>query len=289
MNYEHKPVLLQKVIEYLKPKALGVYVDGTLGGGGYAEKILEACGPDGKLIGIDMDDAALQASRERLAKFGARAEIRKANFSEVAKIEADGIVLDLGVSSFQFDEGSRGFSFSKTAPLDMRMDRSSKLTAGYVVNNFSELELEKIFKEYGEERFSRGIAREIVERRCEKRIETTVELSNIIRCAYSAKARHGRTDPATKVFQALRIFVNGELENLKKFLGTAPKLLKQGGRLVIISYHSLEDRIVKVAFKELSACAEFKILTKKVVTADRSEVLQNRRARSAKLRAIERI
>lgn len=286
--YKHTPVLLKEVIKYLNPVSGGIYVDGTVGGGGYSEAILTASAPDGRVIALDVDDAAIEASRIYLARFGARASVRKGSYSDIAGVAAscpqgvDGMVLDLGISSHQVDEPARGFSFSKDAPLDMRMDMMGEMTASDIVNEYSQEDIEKIFRDYGEERFSKKIAAFIVERRKKQRLKTTFELANVCCAAYPR--RHERIHPATRVFQALRIAVNGELENLNNFLFEAPQFLKKNGRLVVVSYHSLEDRLVKNRFRELKGA--FVILTKKPIVASDEEAARNPRARSAKLRAI---
>lgn len=287
MIFEHTPVLLKEVIEFLAPKSGGRYFDGTLGGGGYASAILTAVGDSGELVGVDLDDDAIVAAKQRLEKFGSKAIIENSSYAEVAKFgKFDGMVLDLGVSSFQFDEGSRGFSFMKDGPLDMRMDKNARTTAEEVVNKFSEKSLEDIFKNYGEERFAGRIARRIVETRRKNRITTTKQLEEICFVSYPPPLRKGRIHPATRVFQALRIKVNGELENLENFLKSAPKVLNENGRIVIVSYHSLEDRLVKINFKKLADEGGFELLTKKPVSPSEEEIERNARARSAKLRGI---
>jgi len=291
IKFEHKSVLLKQVIDHLAPKSGGIYFDGTLGGAGYAEAILEASGPDGVLVGVDIDDLAISASRSRLERFGSRAKIVRDSYANVLKIandlgvKFDGAVLDLGISSPQVDAAERGFSFSKDAPLDMRMDRRLAATAAEIVNSCGQDELADIFDRLGEERFASKIARAIVLKREASPIATTAQLEEICWVAYPPKFRHGRTHPATKVFQALRIAVNRELENLEKFLGDICKSLNQGGRVVIVSFHSLEDRIVKNAAKAMNISGEVEILTKKPVEADELETEDNPRSRSAKLRA----
>ncbi|PIR17657.1 MAG: 16S rRNA (cytosine(1402)-N(4))-methyltransferase [Deltaproteobacteria bacterium CG11_big_fil_rev_8_21_14_0_20_49_13] len=288
----HIPVLLNEVIDILGPKSDGVYFDGTLGFGGYAEAMLKKSSPHGKVIATDFDDDAIEASKERLAEFGERFVAVKGNFSSAAdialerNINFDGMVLDLGVSSCQFDKAAKGFSFSKEGPLDMRMDKGSERTASDMVNNYSGRELEEIFKTYGEEKFARRIATKIIEKRNQKVLESTRELEEICFVAYPPNLRHGRVHPATKVFQALRIVVNSELENLERFLKSAPHALNEGGKIVVVSYHSLEDRIVKRGFKSLGGLGGFKVLTKKPVIPTEKETEENPRARSAKLRAI---
>lgn len=289
--YEHKPVLLQKVIEFLAPSPSGIYFDGTLGGGGYAEAILEAAKPDGIVIGVDVDDAAIEASFDRLKKFGGRIKVEHANYADidaVAKrhdVKFDGAVLDLGVSSHQFDEAERGFSFSKDAALDMRMDKRGSLTAEDIVNTYSQKDLEEIFETYGDERFGRRIAKAIVDARKRGRIGRTSDLEKICYTSYPAALRHGRIHPATRVFQAIRIEVNAELKNLEKFLEDVFKTLKTGGRVVVVSYHSLEDGIVKRFFRKLAAEGGVQQLTKKPLVPSDDEIKENPRSRSAKLRA----
>lgn len=283
MTY-HTPVLLKEIVAQLQPHRGGVYLDATLGGGGHATELLRASAPDGRLIGLDWDEEALVASRERLNEWGARVALVRANFAEleealmnVGVTAVDGIVFDLGVSSRQLDEPTRGFSFQREGPLDMRMDRSAGRTAMEILNTASEAELADIFYLYGEERRSRSIARRIVAARP---IETTTQLAVLI------GPRHSRIHPATRVFQALRIYVNDELGNLKRGLEAASRVVKSGGRIAVISFHSLEDRIVKRYFKETPT---LRVITKKPVTATEEELETNPRARSAKLRVAEKI
>ena len=286
MTY-HTPVLLREVVDQLRPRSRGLYVDATVGGGGHATEILRASVPDGQLIGLDRDDEALAASRERLNEWGTRSQLVRANFGEleealmsVGVTAVDGIVFDLGVSARQFDEPSRGFSFQQEGPLDMRMDRSQGVTAREVLHTASEKDLADIFYLYGEERRSRFIAKRIVAARRRAPIETTTQLADLI------GPRRGKIHPATRVFQALRIYVNDELGNLKRGLEAATRVLRTGGRVVVISFHSLEDRIVKRYFKETPA---LHIITRKPVTATEEEIEQNPRARSAKLRVAEKL
>jgi 16S rRNA (cytosine1402-N4)-methyltransferase len=288
---KHIPVLLKEVIEYLAPASGKTYLDGTLGAGGYAEKILEASAPDGKVVGIDIDDEALKESHARLAIFKDRAKIEHQSYAEIAALSKewgmlfDGIVLDLGISSMQVDTGERGFSFSKNGPLDMRMDKNSDLTVEYIVNAYSEDELKEIFLKFGEEKFAGRIAGKIAGQRGMKAITTTEELENICYRAYPQSLRHLKIHPATRTFQALRIAVNGELNNLEKFLCDVPRALKNGGRAVVVSYHSLEDRLVKSSFRKFAGEGKAEILTKKPVSPAEEEIKNNPRARSAKLRA----
>ncbi len=283
MTY-HTPVLIEEVVALLQPRGGALYVDATVGGGGHAEAILRAAAPDGRLIGLDWDEEALAASRERLKEWGARVRLVRANFAELDEAlmnegvtTVDGIVFDLGVSSRQFDEPSRGFSFLREGPLDMRMDRSTGRTAAEVVNTASEKELADIFFRFGEERRARAIARRIVAARP---IETTTQLANLI------GRRRGGIHPATRVFQALRIYVNNELENLKRGLAAATRVLKPGGRIAVISFHSLEDRIVKRHFRETPS---LRVITRKPVRPTEQEIERNPRARSAKLRVAEKM
>lgn len=308
MTY-HTPVLLREVVELLQPHAGGIYVDATLGGGGHAEAILQASAPDGVLFGLDRDLEALEASRERLRGFGDRVRLVHANFADVEEVlmsagvtAVDGVVFDVGVSSRQLDEPSRGFSFQREGPLDMRMDRAGGPTAAEVLCSASAEELAKIFRVYGEERRAGAIARRIVQERAVRPLATTTELARLVE-AVLGRSR-GAIHPATRVFQALRIYVNRELENLPRGLTAALRLLKPGARLVVIAFHSLEDRIVKQFFRQHSsgcvcppglarcACgrtAALRIVTRKPVTASEAERWVNPRARSAKLRVAEKI
>ena len=290
MNY-HTPVLLEEVLHQLQPHTGGLYVDGTLGGGGHTEAILRASAPDGRVIGLDRDDEAIATSRARLSEFGARAQLVTANFSELREVLAklqvagvDGVIFDLGVSSRQLDEPTRGFSFQRDGPLDMRMSQSASLTAREVLATETQEELARIFFEYGEERRSRAIARRIVEQRKHEPLETTAQLVRLIERVLGPK--RGPVHPATRTFQALRIHVNRELENLREGLVVATEVLNPGGRLVVISFHSLEDRSVKWYFRETST---LRILTKKPLMAGEEECEANPRSRSAKLRAAEKI
>jgi 16S rRNA (cytosine1402-N4)-methyltransferase len=286
MTY-HTPVLLAEVVALLQPHGGALYVDATVGGGGHASEMLRAAMPDGRLIGLDWDDEALVASRERLDEWGARVQLVHANFGEleqalmsVGVTAVDGIVFDLGVSSRQFDEPTRGFSFQREGQLDMRMDRSLGRTAREVLQTASESALADIFFHYGEERHSRAIARRIVAYRQRTPIATTTQLADL------TGPRRGKIHPATRVFQALRIYVNDELGNLKRGLEGATRVLKSGGRVAVISFHSLEDRIVKRYFRETPT---LRIITRKPVIATEQEIEQNPRARSAKLRVAEKI
>ncbi|MBQ9280150.1 MAG: 16S rRNA (cytosine(1402)-N(4))-methyltransferase RsmH [Clostridia bacterium] len=304
MEFKHEPIMLRECIENLKIKSDGVYVDGTIGGAGHSSKIVEKL-ESGTLIGIDRDQEALAASRKRLENFshvllvhGKHEDILH-HVRELGFENVDGILLDLGVSSYQIDEASRGFSYTKDAPLDMRMDRSSGISARDVIRTYSQEELEKIFLEYGEEKFSRRIAEKIVTEREIKDIETTYELADLIRSV----AHKDAVDSFKRIFQALRIEVNGELKELRKTVFDCVELLKSGGRLCIITFHSLEDRIVKDAFidlqgkctcpKDFPKCVcgyqSFgKIITKKPIVPSKEEEEWNPRSKSAKLRVFEK-
>ena len=279
-EFVHVPVLSREVVEGLAIRSGGSYLDATVGGGGHSALILAAA-QDVKLSAIDQDQSALLAAREKL---GDRAVYHQLNFAEFdpGETKFDGILADLGVSSAQFDIADRGFSFRHEAALDMRMDQRQELTAADIVNHWEESELAKIFYTYGEERLSRRIARRIVERRP---FTTTTELADAIAGSVPKQYRYGRIHPATRTFQGLRIAVNRELEVLEQFVEKAPTWLKPGGRIAIISFHSLEDRIVKHRLKE---SALLTVLTKKPIVAPENEIRENVRARSAKLRIAER-
>jgi 16S rRNA (cytosine1402-N4)-methyltransferase len=307
----HEPVLIREVLESLVLKPGGIYVDGTVGGGGHAQAILAATAPDGIVIGIDRDDDALSESARVLESFGTRTFLVKGNYADMKGIlsrlgmeRVDGIVLDLGVSSHQLETAGRGFSFTKPAPLDMRMDRDAPWTARELVNTADPRELKRILREYGEELQAGRIARAIVERRKAGPIETTDELAGIIASAMPARMSHGRIHPATRTFQALRIAVNDELESLHRGIASGIDSLKEGGRFSVISFHSLEDRMVKDLFRDASrgcrcppdlpvcACGgrpRLRVITRKPVRPGEEEVEHNPRARSAKLRTAERI
>lgn len=294
----HVPVMVAEVLEFLVPQAGGVYVDLTAGDGGHMVALLEASRPDGRVIGFDVDATAIARARERMARFGARAQVLHDNYANgVSVVQAqgimavDGMVADLGVSSQQIDLAGRGFSFQKTGPLDMRMDRSRGVTAAELVQTASEQELVHWFYTYGEERFAKRIARAICARRAVAPVQTTAELADLVRGAIPGAARHAggrRIDPATRVFQALRIVVNGELLNVERMLEMAPRLLRVGARLVVMSYHSLEDRLVKHRFRRYAVEEGFRLVVKRPVEASAQEVRDNPRARSAKLRVLER-
>ena len=310
MEFSHIPVLLDKCIECLNVKKGGIYVDGTLGGGGHSSHVLELLDNTGRLIGIDRDSDALEHTKKRLNKYTNVTYVKdkheniKSILNELNIDAVDGILLDLGVSSYQLDEASRGFSYMQDAPLDMRMNTNDDFSAYDIINEYSEQKLAEIFFLYGEEKYSKQIARKIVAAREDKNIETTLELVEIIKSAIPAKARNEKQHPAKRVFQAIRIEVNGELVDLEKTVCDAILSLKPGGRLAIITFHSLEDRIVKKAYEKMEGrCTcppDFpqcicgyksygKIITKKPLIGEDKEILENPRARSAKLRVFERV
>lgn len=287
-----------EVLSWLKPKDGEVFLDCTVGYCGHAESILESSAPSGIVIGIDRDVRAIEAGRKILERFGSRAVLIKGNFVELKHHLADrgisavqGVLFDLGVSSPQIDEPSRGFSFQAEGPLDMRMDQSAGATAAEIVNRTDEVDLANLIYELGEERYSRRIARAIVRARANRLLETTSDLVSVIEAAVPAHYRHGRIHCATRTFQALRIAVNQELEHLEPALRDAVDVLAPGGRLCVISFHSLEDRIVKHTFRALSAQAGglLEILTKRPQFPTDEEISRNPRSRSAKLRVIQRM
>jgi len=291
----HVAVMVKKVIEYLQPKNNGIYLDATVGDGGHARAILEASSPNGYVICSDIDTSMLDRARKNLEIFEKRVSFLHANYRDIDVIahstgvkSFDGIIVDLGFNTSQIEDATRGFSFYNEGPLDMRYDTTSGITAYDVVNKFNERRLSQIIKEYGEERQYKRIANAIISARKKSFIETTTELADIV--SRVNKGSHG-LHPATKTFQAIRIFVNNELDNLAVFLKKFGDFLNVGGVLVIISFHSLEDRIVKNAFKQLSSLSKpvFKILTRKLVMPDREEIDSNYKARSAGLRAIKRM
>jgi len=289
----HVPVLLEEVLEALKVKAGGRYLDGTVGQGGHAQVILERTSPDGRLLAIDRDVRNLSVAKERLAHFGQRAVFAHDSYAqakEIAQREGfrplDGILLDLGFSSAHIEEAQRGFSFQEEGPLDMRYDTSQPLTAEAIVNGASEEELVRVLRVLGEDPHARRIAKEIVAQRRKQRIVTTSQLADLI--LGLAGGRRGKIHPATRTFQALRIAVNDELGELERALPDMVELLKPGGRLAIISFHSLEDRVVK-AFLNAQKGKTLTILTKHVITSSEEELKRNPRARSAKLRVAERL
>lgn len=288
----HVPVLLAEVLEYLQPRSGGIYVDGNLGLGGHAAAVLEKSGPAGRLIGLDWDDRALARARENLAKFGERAICVRSNFAEMSAVLAglgiagvDGILLDLGLSSLQLDGGERGFSFRGSEPLDMRMDDRRPETAADLLNKLSREELADLFYYYGEERQARPIAALVVADRLKHPFATTDQLADTVTRAVPRRFHPRKIHVATRVFQALRIAVNGELDNLARILAEGVELLKPGGRFCVISFHSLEDRLVKRAFAE---DRRLRIITRRPVRPEEEECQRNPRARSAKLRVAER-
>lgn len=311
MIFEHKSVLLNETVDSLNIKEDGIYVDGTLGGAGHASLVCSKL-QDGKLIGIDQDKDAIAVASERLDKFGKdRFVIVRDNYCNIKSVlenlgikKVDGIYLDLGVSSYQLDTASRGFTYRVDAPLDMRMDDRKEETAGDIVNNYSESELFRVIRDYGEDRFAKNIAKHIVKYRQNKRIETTGELTEIIRGAIPMKIQLTGGHPAKRTFQALRIELNEELKVLEDSIDVMIDLLNTGGRLSIISFHSLEDRIVKNIFKRnenpctcpknfpLCVCgntSKGKVVTRKAILPSEEEILYNSRSKSAKLRVFEKI
>jgi 16S rRNA (cytosine1402-N4)-methyltransferase len=287
----HLPVMVKEAIEVLNPIPGGIYVDATIGPGGHSEEIVKLIGPEGKLIGIDRDNEALRVAQKRLPN--KRVVLKKGKFSDMESLlymdgisEVDGILFDLGVSMIQLKDPERGLSFASDKRLDMRMDREQELSAWDVVNRYSEKELERILQEFGEERLSRKISEAIVRMRRIKPIDTCSELSGIIERLYR---KRGRVHPATKTFQALRIEVNKELDELRIGLDSSVRLLKKGGRLCIISYHSLDDRIVKKFMAQSSKSGLLRVMTKKPMTPGSEELRSNPSSRSAKFRAAEKI
>ena len=319
MSGDHIPVLVDEVIQFLQPKNRGFYVDGTVGLGGHAAVILQKSAPKGVLLGIDLDVEALAIAEERLHEYKERVTFVGENFAhldqlpqlhcsedpqEITMPQVDGILLDLGVSSLQLDTPTRGFSFNHSGPLDMRMDTNQSLSAAYVVNRHPEDSLATIFTQFGEERWSKKIARQIVRARKRRSISTTCQLAEIVLDAIPPRSTGWRIHPATRVFQALRIYINDELKNLHSGIHCAASTLKPGGRLCIISFHSLEDRIVKQQFRALSrACIcppktpicvcqhtpTLEILTKRPIVPTPNEIRRNPRSRSAKLRVAMKI
>lgn len=309
-EFSHQSVLLSESVDFLNIKSGGIYVDMTLGGGGHSLEILKRRA-DCRVIGIDRDGAAIKAASELLCEFGGRFTAARGNFKDILGIlkelgteKISGAIMDLGVSSHQLDAADRGFSYMKDAALDMRMDTRDKITAADIINGKAEAELSRIIREYGEERWAKRIAAYIVAARKIKRIETTGELVDIIKSAVPAGARRDGPHPAKRTFQAVRIAVNNELNILKEAIRDVFSALERGGRLAVISFHSLEDRIVKTEFKELSAgcicprdfpiCAcglspKARVITAKPVAPSGAEVLENPRSRSAKLRVAEKL
>lgn len=310
-EFEHKSVLLNETIELLNIKEGGIYLDGTIGGAGHSKEILKRIGKNGLLIGIDQDEEALKKANQVLSEVGDNYKLFNTNYKNFEDVlnelnidKVDGILLDLGVSSFQFDEGRRGFSYNHDAVLDMRMDVNSPISAREIINEYSKEELTRIIKEYSEERFASRIAEKIVKARSVKPIKTTFELVDIIKSAIPAKVRSKGGHPAKKTFQAIRIETNDELGVLRSALNRMVNRLNVGGRIAIISFHSLEDRIVKETFKYLyldCVCPpsspicicnkrrEVEIITRKPITASQEELEENNRSHSAKLRVAEKL
>ena len=311
MAFEHKSVLLFETIEGLKIKSDGTYVDGTLGGGGHSVEIAARLENGGRLIGIDQDEAAIEAAGRRLFQFGDKVTIVRDNYQNTKEVlrelgitGIDGMVLDLGVSSYQLDTQERGFSYRFDTPLDMRMDQRQTKSARDILNGYSEMELYRVIRDYGEEKFAKNIAKHIVRARAEKSIETTGELNEIIRSAIPARMRAEGGHPSKRTFQAVRIECNRELEVLKESIGELIDLLNPGGRLCIITFHSLEDRIVKTEFRqaqnpctcppEFPVCvcgrtSKGKVITSKPILPGEEEQQENSRSKSAKLRIFEKI
>ncbi len=308
--FEHKSVLLRETIDSLNIREGGIYVDGTLGGGGHASEVCRRLGEGGRLIGIDQDADAIAAATERLKEFGSKVTIVRSNYENIAAILdsleidlVDGIYLDLGVSSYQLDTAERGFTYREDAPLDMRMDQRNPKTAADIVNTYSESDLYRIIRDYGEDRFAKNIAKHIVRAREDHPIATTGELTEIIKAAIPAKIRATGGHPAKQTFQAIRIELNRELEVLSQSIDTMIDRLKPGGRLSIITFHSLEDRIVKTRFKhnenpctcppDFPVCvcgkkSKGRVVTRKPIVPTGEEIEENKRAKSSKLRVFER-
>lgn len=311
MAFEHKSVLLYETVDSLNIKPDGIYVDGTLGGGGHAYEVCSRLGKHGRLIGIDQDADAIAAATKRLEPFADKVTVVRSNYENIASVlhdlgieKVDGIYLDLGVSSYQLDTASRGFTYREDAPLDMRMDQRNTQTAADIVNTYSETELYHIIRDYGEDRFAKNIAKHIVQRRQEKPYETTGELIETIKAAIPAKIRATGGHPAKRTFQAIRIELNHELDVLNRSIDTMIDLLNPGGRLSIITFHSLEDRIVKTglaAFSRGCTCPpdfpvcvcgktpDVRLVSRKPILPSEQEVAENPRARSAKLRVAEKL
>ena len=310
MAVEHKSVLLYETVDSLNIKPDGIYVDGTLGGGGHAYEVCSRLGKHGRLIGIDQDADAIAAATKRLEPFADKVTVVRSNYENIASVlhdlgieKVDGIYLDLGVSSYQLDTASRGFTYREDAPLDMRMDQRNTQTAADIVNTYSETELYHIIRDYGEDRFAKNIAKHIVQRRQEKPYETTGELIETIKAAIPAKIRATGGHPAKRTFQAIRIELNHELDVLNRSIDTMIDLLNPGGRLSIITFHSLEDRIVKKRFRdnenpcicppEFPVCmcgrkSKGKVITRKPIVPGEEELEYNKRSKSSKLRVFER-
>lgn len=310
MIFEHKSVLLRETVDSLNIRPDGIYVDGTLGGGGHAFEVLKRLGPEGRLIGIDQDADAIKAATERLEPMKERVTIVRNNYRNIREVleslgisKVDGIYLDLGVSSYQLDTVERGFTYRENAPLDMRMDQRNEKTAADIVNEYGEMDLYRVIRDYGEDRFAKNIAKHIVREREKSRIETTDQLVEIIKAAIPAKIRAEGGHPAKRTFQAIRIELNKELEVLNESIDTMIRLLTPGGRLSIITFHSLEDRIVKNRFRtnenpcicppDFPVCvcgrkSMGKVITRKPILPDETEMEENKRSKSSKLRVFER-
>lgn len=312
MEFNHKSVLLEETINSLNIKPDGIYVDGTLGGAGHAAKVIERLSGNGRFIGIDQDEDALCAAKDKLSRYNdkVRIDIVKSNYKDMINVlrslnieKVDGILLDIGVSSYQIDTVERGFTYKEDGPLDMRMDKSSSFSAKNVVNEYSEMELFRIIRDYGEDKFAKNIAKHIVQKRAEKPFETTGELIEAIKAAIPAKIRANGGHPAKKTFQAIRIEVNKELEVLENSIDEMIDALADGGRLSIITFHSLEDRIVKNKFREnenpcicppnfpVCVCGRKSkgiVITRKPIVPSDEEISENKRSKSSKLRVFER-
>ena len=310
MDFKHVSVLLQETVDGLNVKPDGIYVDGTLGGGGHSYEVCTRLGAKGSIIGIDQDEAAIEAASIRLKDFGEKVTIVRSNYCdmksrlhELGIDKVDGIMLDLGVSSYQLDTADRGFSYREDAPLDMRMNQRSEMTARDIVNDYSEMDLYRVIRDYGEDKFAKNIARHIVRERAKRPIETTGELTEVIRHAIPMKFQKKTGHPAKRTFQAIRIELNRELDVLRDSLDDMIDMLNPGGRLCIITFHSLEDRIVKSAFKKnenpctcpsdfpVCVCGKVskgRVITRKPILPSEEEMEVNSRSKSAKLRIFER-
>ena len=310
MEFKHVSVLLQETVDGLNVKPDGIYVDGTLGGGGHSYEVCTRLGAKGSIIGIDQDEAAIEAASIRLKDFGEKVTIVRSNYCdmksrlhELGIDKVDGIMLDLGVSSYQLDTADRGFSYREDAPLDMRMDQRSEMTARDIVNDYSEMDLYRVIRDYGEDKFAKNIARHIVRERAKRPIETTGELTEVIRHAIPMKFQKKTGHPAKRTFQAIRIELNRELDVIRESLDDMIDMLNPGGRLCIITFHSLEDRIVKSAFKKnenpctcpsdfpVCVCGKVskgRVITRKPILPSEEEMEVNSRSKSAKLRIFER-
>ena len=310
MEFKHKSVLLNETIDGLNIKPDGIYVDGTLGGGGHAYEVCRRLGEKGSIVGIDQDAAAIEAASARLKDFGEKVTIVRSNYCDMkSKLhelgidKVDGIVLDLGVSSYQLDTAERGFSYREDAPLDMRMDTRQKMTARDIVNDYTEADLYRVIRDYGEDKFAKNIAKHIVQARAVKPVETTAELSEIIRASIPMKFQKKSGHPAKRTFQAIRIELNRELDVLRDSLDDMIDLLNPGGRLCVITFHSLEDRIVKTIFRKnenpctcppdfpVCVCgkkSKGRVITRKPILPSDEEMEENPRSKSAKLRIFEK-